>query len=407
MEDKHPKHPLGEQKEELSELEKQIEKARAELAMLYEISAAMRTTLKLDEILYIILTSVTSHEGLGFNRAMLFLVNEKKSLLEGRMGIGPDTGEEADRIWKLIEVNRMGLEDLISAYMDFVRKDQSRLNHLVKSLRIPLKEDAGILAQTALEEMGFEITTHEALQKVNDDILRLLKLEFFVTVPLKAKDKVVGVIVADNLFTKKQITKDDIRILTMFANQAGLAIENSKLYEQSLLMSHTDSLTRLYNHGYFQDQLAEEINKAKETKKPLSLVLLDLDNFKALNDSLGHQFGDKVLSEVSQILKDTSRENDIVARYGGEEFAIILLEVNKANARERGERLREAIEQRNLSVEGKKVTVSVGIAALGEDAETKNELIYKADRALYEAKSRGKNQTCLYSPFLSQEIPPK
>jgi diguanylate cyclase (GGDEF)-like protein len=323
------------------------------------------------------------------------------------MGIGPDTGEEADRIWKLIEVNRMGLEDLISAYMDFVRKDQSRLNHLVKSLRIPLKEDAGILAQTALEEMGFEITTHEALQKVNDDILRLLKLEFFVTVPLKAKDKVVGVIVADNLFTKKQITKDDIRILTMFANQAGLAIENSKLYEQSLLMSHTDSLTRLYNHGYFQDQLAEEINKAKETKKPLSLVLLDLDNFKALNDSLGHQFGDKVLSEVSQILKDTSRENDIVARYGGEEFAIILLEVNKANARERGERLREAIEQRNLSVEGKKVTVSVGIAALGEDAETKNELIYKADRALYEAKSRGKNQTCLYSPFLSQEIPPK
>ena len=97
-------------------LKEELNKTKAELNILYEISNAMRTTLKLDEILYIILTSVTAHAGLGFNRAMLFLVNEKERLIEGKMGIGPDTEEEANRIWQHIKHQRMDLVDLVNVF---------------------------------------------------------------------------------------------------------------------------------------------------------------------------------------------------------------------------------------------------------------------------------------------------
>src|SRR3990167_3110094 len=129
----------------------QLERSRAELMMLYEVGNAMMTTLRLDEILYIILTAVTAHDGLGFNRAMLFLVNEKEGALEGRMGMGPDTGDEANKIWKQIEAEQIPLDDLIAAYKSASDKPDSKLNKIVKSIRVPLKEESGILAFTVLE----------------------------------------------------------------------------------------------------------------------------------------------------------------------------------------------------------------------------------------------------------------
>ncbi len=374
----------------------ELEKTKTELSMLYEISNAMRTTLKLDEILYIILTAVTSHAGLGFNRAMLFLVNERENRLEGKMGIGPDSGEEANMIWKYIENKKMTLEELINAYNQFIQLDKEgrfRLNRTVKSIKIHLIENSGILALTVLDGMPFEITNEVAKNQTKNQISELLELEDFVTVPLKAKDKVIGVIVADNRFTKESITKDDIRVLTMFANQAGLAIENSQLYEQTVVLSNSDSLTGLWNHGYFQYLLGEELKKMENIKKPLSLLMIDMDDFKIFNDSFGHQAGDSILKQVSKVLKDVSRKIDIVARYGGEEFSIILPETRKEEALILAERLRQAIENHPFP---KPLTVSIGITAFPEDAQAKDELILKADKALYEAKRTGKNRTCVY-----------
>ncbi|MBM3245582.1 MAG: hypothetical protein FJZ15_07330, partial [Candidatus Omnitrophica bacterium] len=101
--------------EDTNKLEQELERTKLELAILYEVSNAMRTTLQLDEILYIILTGVTAHAGLGFNRAVLFLINETDGIIEGKMGIGPESGEDAERVWKRIEREQMDLEDLISA----------------------------------------------------------------------------------------------------------------------------------------------------------------------------------------------------------------------------------------------------------------------------------------------------
>ena len=385
---------------EKKNIQEMLDRVRAELAIFYEIGNAMRSTLNLEEILFIILTGVTSHAGLGFNRAMLFLVNEQENALEGKMGLGPHSGEEAGLIWNRISSQQMSLEDLISAYT-FYKKGGSDLDKAVRGIKIPLREDAGVLAMTALEGMSLEVTTDEARQKTaNDPVLQSLRTEFFVTVPLKAKDKVVGVILADNLFTKKPILKDDIRTLTMFANHAGLAIENSRLYEQTVYESNTDTLTRLWNHGYFQFLLTEELKKAYESKAPLSMVMFDIDNFKNYNDTMGHQMGDQILRDVARILKTVCDGKGFVARYGGEEFAVILPNQEKDHAYVIAENLRMAIE--NFEFKGQEVqpnknlTISAGLSTYPEDALDKERLIYLADMALYEAKRTGKNKVCAY-----------
>ncbi|MDD5424414.1 MAG: sensor domain-containing diguanylate cyclase [Candidatus Omnitrophica bacterium] len=381
-------------------LQEMLDRIRAELTIFYEIGNAMRTTLNLDEILFIILTGVTSHEGLGFNRAMLFLVNDGDGTIEGKMGIGPQSVEEAGRIWNRIASEQMNLEDLISAY-SFYNKGGSDLDKIVRNIKVPLREDSGVLAMTVLEGMSFEITNEGTRQNIaHDTVLQSLKTEYFVTVPLRAKDKVIGVILADNIFTKKPITKDDIRTLTMFANHAGLAIENSRLYEQTVHQANTDMLTRLWNHGYFQYSLTEELKKAYENKKPLSMVMFDIDNFKNYNDTLGHQMGDQLLRDVARILKATCDGKGSVARYGGEEFAVILPDTPKDSAYRIAEGLRQAIEGFQFNGQNvqpnKNLTISAGLASYPEDALDKEKLIYLADMALYEAKRTGKNKVCVY-----------
>lgn len=364
-------------------------KVQTELSMLYEIGNTMRTTLDLEKILYIILTAVTSHVGLSFNRAMLFLVNEKENLLEGRMGIGPDSGEDANVIWSHIEKHKLGLEELIEARHEHLKRSQ--LNKTVQSIKIPIKEESGIIALTVLEGMTFTINTEETRQKTRNEFSHLLSLEDFVTVPLKAKDKVTGVILADNRFNKKPISTDDVRMLTMFANQAGLAIENSRLYEKTLVLSNSDSLTGLWHHGHFQYLLKEEIKKNSSEKQNFTLLMIDLDDFKKFNDAYGHQAGDAILKNISNIFREVSRKIDIVARYGGEEFAIILPNTKKDEALVLAERLRKYVAENQLS---KNITISVGVATFPEDGEEKEYLISKADRALYEAKRTGKNKVC-------------
>jgi len=210
-------------------------------------------------------------------------------------------------------------------------------------------------------------------------------------VPLKAKDKTIGVLLADNRFNKKPIANDAVRVLTMFANQAGLAIENSRLYEQTLVLSNSDSLTGLWNHGYFQHLLDEEIKKSSQAKLCFTLFLIDIDNFKAFNDTYGHQAGDAIIRGISVIFRDASRKIDIVARYGGEEFGIILPITKKGEALILAERIRKAVE---TSPNLKNTTISIGVASFPEDGDTKENLLAKADKMLYEAKRSGKNRTC-------------
>jgi len=384
--------------DEATKLKQELERTKTELTILYEISNAMRTTLKLDEILYIILTGVTAHIGFGFNRAILFLVNEKEGLIEGKVGIGPESGEEAHRAWTYIEQEKMDLEDLIEAYKVHHFDRESGFNRQVQQLRFSLHEQKErVLTLTVMEGMPLHLTKDTMLNYKNDPIVQMLKTEELVVVPLKAKDKVNGIILADNFITKKPISKDDLRMLFMLSNQAGLAIENSQLYERAIIRAHSDSLTELWNHGYFQYLLTVELEKAKATSQPVTLVMLDIDDFKIYNDQLGHQAGDNILKELASLLKKQSRKMDYVCRYGGEEFTIILPQTDKKEAFLIADRIRDNIQKHPFTDERilpkRTFTVSIGLASFPQDGSTSSELIAYCDKALYGAKKKGKNNT--------------
>lgn len=386
--------------DELLKVKNELERTKSELTVLYEISNAMRTTLKLDEILYIILTGVTAHIGLGFNRALLFLVNDKEKIIEGKMAIGPESGEEANRVWKYVEQEKMDMEDLINAYTGSHHIQETGFNQHIQRIKISLNEQKNsLLSLCVLEGMPLHLTKETIQNYSQDPVIQMLhQPEELVVVPLKAKEQVNGIILCDNFITRKPISKDDQRMLTMLANQAGLAIENSRLYEKTVIRAHLDSLTNLWNHGYFQYLLSVELEKSKATSTNLSLIMLDIDNFKIYNDMIGHQAGDQILKEMALLLKNQSRKMDYVCRYGGEEFAIILPYTDRKEAFMIAERLRENIEKQHFVSEeilpNKVLTASLGLATLPEDGGSPTELIEHADQALYEAKRLGKNKTC-------------
>ncbi len=174
-----------------------------------------------------------------------------------------------------------------------------------------------------------------------------------------------------------------------------------QMYESAL----RDGLTGAYNKKYFQDRLTSEVAYALRHGLPLSLILLDLDHFKLVNDTHGHLAGDHVLASFAEIVAESIRKEDIFARYGGEEFALISRGLGREAGFQFAERIREAVAEGRYLFEGKAmdVTVSIGVAALPlESVKTANELIAAADKALYEAKHCGRNQSKLYERGLSE-----
>jgi len=378
--------------QEIERLKKELEKIQSQFYIFYELTQVMRSSLHLDELVYIILTGLTAHHGLGFNRALLFLVNESKNLIEGFMGVGPMDREEANKIWKAIEAQKMDLYALIKAYQR-IKDHPTKFMEFTRALKFPLTKEAGLIYEALYEisPLHFDISKHPKYKE--DDLVKKLKLEEFVLASLWSKGNPLGMILVDNCITKKPITEEDIRILTMFTNQAAGAIENSKIFESTLTKAHTDSLTGLWNYGYFQYKLDEEIMKAKNQSYKLSVMMIDIDDFKKFNDSFGHLAGDEVLRRIASILKENSRKIDIVARYGGEEFALILPYTNKEEARVIAERIRKRVEE--IEFFSRNITISIGIASLEDKHLSKEELVKKADIALYRAKFEGKNRIIL------------
>jgi diguanylate cyclase (GGDEF)-like protein len=173
------------------------------------------------------------------------------------------------------------------------------------------------------------------------------------------------------------------------------AIVEIKILRRTQDSAIYDELTRLYNFRYFQDRVVSEVRRASRYETPLSLLMIDADDFKAFNDTRGHLAGNMALRRLASVLRKTVREVDVATRYGGEEFAILLPSTPKLAALKLGEKLRAAIERaaigRDEQRPGRPLTVSIGVASLPGDAANAEELVDRADRALYIAKSMGKN----------------
>ncbi len=217
-----------------------------------------------------------------------------------------------------------------------------------------------------------------------------------LAVPLIRDNLTIGVIILVNKTT--QFCETDLINLNLFASQAALAINNTRLYEKAILQAQTDSLTGLYNHRHFFELARKEISRAQRYKHSLTVVMVDIDHFKCINDTFGHPAGDQVLIAIANVCRKLFRNIDIVARYGGEEFSILLPETPVETATEVAERFRCTVEKAVVSYHRRhfSVTVSLGLAALRNDCTSLTRLIERADTALYHAKAQGRNRVILW-----------
>ncbi|MGM0607277.1 MAG: diguanylate cyclase [Candidatus Muiribacteriota bacterium] len=226
------------------------------------------------------------------------------------------------------------------------------------------------------------------------------KVKNIVCVPFHAKENVKGVF---NIINSPCVwQRKDIELIKLIINTGLIAVDNAKLYELAI----TDGLTGLYIHRYFQLRLQEEISKARRYKQNLSLAMIDIDFFKKFNDKYGHQTGDRVLKQVSNIIGDNIRNGvDIPARYGGEEFAVIMPDTEAEGAQTFIERLRNKIEKNSIFYDDKKlnITISAGIATYPLHGENRLDLIKKADKALYFSKENGRNKVSIFNKLRGEK----
>ncbi|MFA5844434.1 MAG: GGDEF domain-containing protein [Coriobacteriia bacterium] len=192
------------------------------------------------------------------------------------------------------------------------------------------------------------------------------------------------------------MTDEDRLVLQAVASELAVAVENSQLYKLTKRLSITDELTGLYNYRFLQQRLDQEVERTRRYGKDLSFLMIDVDDFKAYNDTFGHVAGDKALEELGEVLRTSVREVDIVARYGGEEFSVLLPETDASGAFVVAEKVREAVEQHGfVDVDGARtvrLTISVGLASYPVHGEDRESLLREADEALYQAKTTGKDR---------------
>ncbi|HUH08453.1 MAG TPA: sensor domain-containing diguanylate cyclase [Egibacteraceae bacterium] len=216
-------------------------------------------------------------------------------------------------------------------------------------------------------------------------------------VPMLGRGRIIGVL---SLFRDEggpEFTQDDLDTMRSFAGQASVAVENVMLHQEAQRLSITDQLTGLWNLRYFNLQAEREIEGARRSGRPLSVAIIDIDHFKSVNDTYGHQVGDMVLIEVASRMRDSTRAPDVVARYGGEEFVALLPGTGLEGGVTMVERIRAAVAASPVETTiGARqlltVTCSVGIATFPDHGSTLEELVGSADAALYAAKSSGRNR---------------
>ena len=224
-----------------------------------------------------------------------------------------------------------------------------------------------------------------------------LDSDSFLGLPMVIEDRVIGVVLFSSL-RENAFSTYDRHVLSIMCNHVAASIAEAQAHAQVEKMAVTDGLTGIFNHRRFQERLSEEFARIGRHPEPFSLLLIDIDFFKKINDTFGHPAGDAVIKLVTKTLVKMVRKIDIVARYGGEEFVVLLLKSDADQAFQMAERIRKAVETASIQWQGKKITatISIGVAAQPEDATRREDLIAYADKALYASKQSGRNRSTLY-----------
>jgi diguanylate cyclase (GGDEF)-like protein len=216
--------------------------------------------------------------------------------------------------------------------------------------------------------------------------------------PLVARDKFIGAAFLASIRTNT-FTDYHRNFMDTLLNQVSMVVDNSMLHQSICDLARTDGLTGLLNHRTFMEKLAEEYKRLDREPRPFSILLMDIDKFKNVNDKYGHPVGDVAIKTVSKVLQETARGSDFVARYGGEEFAVGMVDTDSKGAEQMGERIRSILEKTlvtRVSDGELRVTVSIGVSSFPSDTTNRADLVTMADDALYHAKRTGRNRVCLY-----------
>jgi diguanylate cyclase (GGDEF)-like protein len=226
--------------------------------------------------------------------------------------------------------------------------------------------------------------------------------------PGESGDEMIGYLSVREPHDRRIPSVEKVQTLEVFATQAVTALQSARQYEEIKRLTFIDALTPAYNHRYFQESLMKEIHRHQRTGHELVLAMLDIDNFKKINDTYGHPVGDEILKGLVDELQRNARDSDVIARYGGEEFAIIFPDTPVHSARDAANRLRALVSQRVFALTALDktlhITVSIGVAVFPHDGANSADLISRADAALYWAKKNGKNQVAMAEDVVAEAM---
>lgn len=256
------------------------------------------------------------------------------------------------------------------------------------------------------EEEAFEIFKQKLKEHVSfrdcrlfdpasEEIEHLKQSEEYFVFALCAKRRRMGFLAV------QEVPDEDKEKLMILSHQFALVLRRVRLYQEIEKIAITDSLTEVHTRRYLLERFKEEIQRSRMRRMKASFLMIDVDHFKKFNDSYGHLAGDLVLREIAGIIKENIREIDIAGRYGGEEFCVVLPDTGRQGAIYAAERIRLASEKTPIKAYDAKITatVSIGVSTFPEDGEKTDELIDKADWALYRAKKQGRNKVCSFGIY--------
>ncbi|MFZ3072376.1 MAG: sensor domain-containing diguanylate cyclase [Thermodesulfobacteriota bacterium] len=264
----------------------------------------------------------------------------------------------------------------------------------IKDLRLKVGEGiAGWVAKEGKPLLVPDVSKDPRFSAKADSVSNF-KTTSIVCVPLLTRGKTMGVIELINKVEEGHFGDDDLFLLTTIADYTAIAIDNALLFDKVQELTITDDLTRLYNSRFMHRYMDYEIERTKRSGYELSMLFMDLDFFKNINDKHGHLCGSKLLTEIGQVILHNIRSVDIACRYGGDEFVVLMPETSKNNAHLAAEKLRKKIKEAVfLKDEGINcgMTVSIGIASIPSDGKDKIELIHMADTAMYKVKAMSRD----------------
>lgn len=270
-----------------------------------------------------------------------------------------------------------------------------RLNYSNESVFTDTMRQRTII-QTKAIDLSLEAVLPELPKETVNKILTNQPIRSVIVVPLIAQKKEFGWFCVFS--AREELASAEMDFLGLFAKQIEMAITIADLFQAVREQAVTDALTGLYNRRYFEEALEKEVQRAKRQKQPFSIIGIDLDYLKSINDTYGHTYGDLAIKTIADVLKSNARSVDVPARIGGEEFNVLLPGINSEGAMAAAERIRKSIEKAEIDTVGH-ITGSLGVATYFEHSENKEELLELTDQAMYTSKREGRNRVTLAKPI--------